>query len=1254
MEICIFYSWQSKYRNNCDRIISKAIDRAIKELNQEQNLYNYTLKRGGGDVLGAEHIDNNIDKIINNDINIAIVDFTHNGNIPQKDFRTGEWIKEKCNPNTNVVYENGKLEYALGANQLLKVYNTAYGDLKTNLEMPFDLRQEHFPIDFFCDDTKGEEERKDIIKQLKNSIKGLLKECTEAFLEHQKVRYSPLVPLHNEYSKRMWKGEFKKTQLFQQIFDKVTNRQSFRLLGLPGLGKTRMVGEAFRGRDNDVYYCDCREQSNGAVVQAIERLMQHRGNKNQTVVLDNCSQKLNGYISDSINENGYNCQLITIYYNPREDVDSGLEAIFVKVGDVSGVIEGMLDFVPNMPKDERETIVELAGGFPLMAQVMIENYQNGIPVVNVSKKDVFERMLGIDSNNASDQDKLKVLTAFSIFKFIGLYGQQEKQGRFIANNRIITNIRGTEDDNLFLFKEVYGQYTKMEILEKEGNLVLMRLIPLAIYLCKSWFDRQTTESISELIEQIRSHQDEGTRNMLIESLSRRITLLAEVPLAKELNDGLTDPDRSPFLSEEVVLSPLGSRLFLAFSEVNPEACAYSLWRFLVNKTDEEIKAIDLVRRNLAWALDHMAFDCRSFKNAMLTLARLSLVETEEYLANNTTGLFVDRFSILLPGTEVDLMSRISILKELSKEKHYRRLIRKSLHRALGVGHFHRSGGAEKQGTKILKDYVPTYNEVSSYLNTCLDMLMEFTDNQQDIDNISKTLADNASGYYLQGFDDFLIRGLNEIAPRRHFLWEEMNDSLSFIIDYNALKRNNYRLEEIVEWRKRLTKDDYVYTLLHAAKDISRNYKNSFEQSQKKIRERYEELAKELIDKEYYKNSSVMSGILSGRCFYYNVYGTALSAYSKEKGIQEELLMSIMDKVLNQEVSHDSESLFIYSLLNVEDRGLLDKIYESVLKSEKKRLLPAMYAIKAECTANKSQLFELLDKGELTLNDFSGYFNYLSLMDYDVKYVANRLLKYGADGAQLVLAHCHNFLFDESELDKEYEAIGRRCLLMVNLNGIRMDDYVYFQSVEKYLVKYYDEELVLHIQEIQEEALKDVHFRNNYYLDRLYESILKKYTDLLKPRIFKLLGDKEMRYSWINLLRTCYSQGEGVVPPTYTLISSEAWFEWLREDDKNERAYTLAMIFSYAEENLANQDMLKLIDGYWCAEIKDALSSRIHSFSWTGSGIPLYKSRIALCEDYILKLTNEEAKDWFKQDIAYWKKEIEQELLRNAHERALYK
>ena len=82
-------------------------------------------------------------------------------------------------------------------------------------------------------------------------------------------------------------------------------------------------------------------------------------------------------------------------------------------------------------------------------------------------------------------------------------------------------------------------------------------------------------------------------------------------------------------------------------------------------------------------------------------------------------------------------------------------------------------------------------------------------------------------------------------------------------------------------------------------------------------------------------------------------------------------------------------------------------------------------------------------------------------------------------------------------------------------------------------------------------------------------------------------------------------------------------------------------------------MLRLLDNYWCDEVRDALSCRFHSYSWTGTGIPLYKNRIAICKYFASKIANPEPKEWFKKDIGFWEKEIEDELLQNAHEKAIY-
>ena len=149
-----------------------------------------------------------------------------------------------------------------------------------------------------------------------------------------------------------------------------------------------------------------------------------------------------------------------------------------------------------------------------------------------------------------------------------------------------------------------------------------------------------------------------------------------------------------------------------------------------------------------------------------------------------------------------------------------------------------------------------------------------------------------------------------------------------------------------------------------------------------------------------------------------------------------------------------------------------------------------------------------------------------------------------------------------------------------------------------------------------------------------------------------MEERDVRHQWIDLMRTSYPQ-DGETDPAYKIIPTEEWFEWLEGDSTIERAYTLAMMFSYSCGAVASPDYLRLLEERWCDEVRGALSTRFHSYGWTGSGIPLYQERIAICEDYCSKLSNPAVIEWFRQDIDFWKKNIDEELLRNAHERAIY-
>lgn len=1244
MDICIFYSWQSDYREDCTSFIEKALNRAVKELNKQQN-YNYYIERGGGGLKGSEDINMHIDEVLKYEACIIVSDFTHIGQMPEQN-ADGTWIKKRGLPNPNVVDETARAKERIGAKQIIRVNNTYYGDYNTNIEMYFDIRNERYPIGYnYHKNIDDDEKRLNELNNLESILKRAIKDSTEEYLKHRNTRFSPLIPITTELNKPIYLQPFYPPRNYSTTMKYIDEGRSFRLLGFPGMGKTRTICEAFKKMTADVNYCDCNNLTVLNIKEPIIKLIRSNKSK-QTIILDNCKADLCSDVRRMIDEYSYNCQLITIYYDMREVKDSDVDYITLDLEDNESVVQRIINGTENMDENDKSVIKDLSGGFPFMAHLLCEKYHKGDKIAAIKKTDIYNRILNINPSNTEDTEKKKVLTAFAIFKFIGLDGYEAEQGKFIASNPIITDLINRDNDAKFtFFRKVFNEYSQNDILEKSGHMGLMRLIPLAIFLAEQWYQHQDSDSINTLITQITNLPDEWTQKMLIDSLAKRITLLSDIPLAQELINKLLDIN-SPFLKEEVVLSQMGSRLFLGFSEVNPETCANALFSVIKSKSDEELKDLEESRRNLAWALDHLAFDRRSFKNAMLTIARFSLVETENWLSNNTTELFIERFPILLPGTEATLSDRLDVLQELSSDTQYSGLIKKALLMAINVNHNHRFGGAEKQGLKKLSDYSPkTYGEVLDYFDASFNIYMELAHNNIDIDEICNTIVSNARGYYRMGFDEFLFNALEALAPKKDYTWDEMRDTLDDLTKYDVERRNNYRLDYIREWLHKLTKYDYVSRLKDICHKVyGRNL--SFNEEMEQIDDECKRFAHEFIDSQLYKDAKLISAIMQLKCNYMNRYGGYLAEYAQEKGIQKILLDNILSTLLEENVTKDGEALFVHYIYKVNSRELVEKVYETIANSDKKNILPTLYAIKDESEVRLSQLFDMLDTQQIELNDFNGYFLYVKEHQ---KYVLKRLLNYGDDATAMILMRYDSFLYNKEPDDDEYKTIARELLHKFELRGVMMDDYSYCKSVQKYLSRHRDEDLVLHIHKMVEEMQHSI--QENHHLAKLYWTVFHEYKDLLKPLVLQNLSLNQGLSYWIKMLTTCFSNDI----PSYMELSYNEWFEWLDSgDDLEGRACVLADVFRYAEEdNKANPYVIKLLDNYYSKKVIGTITARLESFGWIGSGIPLYNDKITICKDYIAKLQNNDAKQCFYTVIKSFEAHIAEEKLGNANKKAIY-
>jgi len=90
---------------------------------------------------------------------------------------------------------------------------------------------------------------------------------------------------------------------------------------------------------------------------------------------------------------------------------------------------------------------------------------------------------------------------------------------------------------------------------------------------------------------------------------------------------------------------IDSRLLIQVAIITPSDVTTHLASLIDVASDDELRSMKTIRRNLIWALEKLVWHSATFEAAADMLLRLALAENETF-SNNATGTWVslDRFS----------------------------------------------------------------------------------------------------------------------------------------------------------------------------------------------------------------------------------------------------------------------------------------------------------------------------------------------------------------------------------------------------------------------------------------------------------------------------------------------------------------------------------------------------------------------------------------------------------------------------------
>lgn len=577
----------------------------------------------------------------------------------------------------------------------------------------------------------------------------------------------------------------------------VESKRVARIVGLSGLGKTRLALETFRPPENSEENIE-QEIRNKSIVYldassgfaGLPNLITRWRNEGCSgiIIVDNCDIELHKKLKEKVEHSNSSLSLLTLDYSFEQtsDYDPYIELEPLPNKTIEKMLKqkysGLLDM-------DISRIVEFAQGFPQMAVLLAEARLNEEPNIGNLKDDVIVNKLlwGRDREN---RDYYSVISACSLFDYFGIEKEFIEQRQFIANK--ICNI-----DNQLCY-EAIQYFINKGILDKRGRFVKVTPKPLAIRLAADWWKNCSPERAKNILTET---MPDGMQERLCDQISK----LHFLPKARNLVSDLCE-EQSPFGKAEVLNTEKGSRLFRSLVEVNPNATVKALKNVFGNCKKEELLEIRSGRRNLIWSLEKLCFWEDTFPIAAEIMLDFAIAENESW-GNNATNQFLQLFNTFLSGTQAPPKLRFEILdKALSKDNEYKIIAIKALGNVIKTSYFSRMGGVESQGSRAPeKDWKPNkWEEAFSYWREGLNRLSSIACEEGEIGELAREqIVKNIRGLVWYGRMDEIELSLTKIIKNRNIFWIEAYKKIQDTIKYEGNKISEEGKKQLEKWLKML-------------------------------------------------------------------------------------------------------------------------------------------------------------------------------------------------------------------------------------------------------------------------------------------------------------------------------------------------------------------------------------------------------------------------------------------------------------------
>ena len=1027
-----------------------------------------------------------------------------------------------------------------------------------------------------------------------------------------------------------------------------------RVEGPSGLGKTRFALEVLRPPDNReddpaqvalseaVVYVDTCERE--AIEQkALDAIAEAVSNGRRGVfVVDNCDSRLHRKLAREVERQNSRVSLLTLDY--ELDIHLARQRIELSPNDMEGVVKDIIeDACPGISEEVIERAAEFSEGFPQIGVLLGQSWQRDPEQGGaLNDNELIKRLLF--GRSRSDSEVEAIARLCSLFDAFGVEGQVSGQLDFIAD-RV-----GVEP------RDVYSTCCDLEsrgIVEFAGRYARVTPLPLALSLALDWWGRKRPEDIVAFIEVTR---DAG----LVEPFCRQMEKLHFLSHSKQIVDELCGI-KGPFGQAEILDTEWGSRLLRSFASLNPEAVARAMQRAFGKMSIEDLRQVEVGRRNLVRTLERLAFWEDTFPTAARLLLLFGAAENETW-ANNAVSKFQQLFHIVLPGTRASLAPRLQLLREgvQSTESSKRRLAIRGLNSALQTHHFSRAVGVEEQDGRVpQQDYRPSSEEITDYWRDCMNLLADFACEGTMVDLIKKEFGERIGGLMSRGVYSDVIEVANRIISCTDDLWLEAISSTQRAINHGLKEATSEVRSDVIDFYETLLPEDIpgriaLWVTNTGQFAIGEEYRDQMDFKKDKV----QELAADVFAREA-EWKVLLQPATQGRQANGFLFGKTLAEQAKNTTERGKLLDIAID-ALAELSSEERDASVVSGIASVmpegetkaikkrlRDRDELIPYYIQVLRSVEPDTddLQSILKFAREEKLEPDTLIPLRWSGlpeGLNLTSVTGFTRELSELP-KFRPIASELL--GAWGGAVT----------DGDLPKEV----RDSLLEMFAHEDLLPGFIEQQKRDLYLWSAITEQLIPHaksyqLEQLLESILDQFTVKDEYYsvpndVTRVLGSVLEAKPEAVWPIIGQLMLDDPYSSFRLSISASMSTRFAGTDGGGHLLTSSVPDYNletWMLSEGPEAAAIIarITKVFEAKDPPIWTPLAKWIMDEFGDREkVLTELSANLGSFGSVGSRVPYYERRVNLMkqlEDHPEPLVRQ----WAGSQINYFEEQVRKEQL----------